>query len=202
VQLRHRTTLTSEQYVTQKAWCQARLDRCPRHPIVGCGFAGHGTYARVEPPGMRVARWYCPDAQETFSLLPDCLASRLSGSLDDVERAVLVVESVGVAAATQDLRPEVELPGVLRWLRRRAHGVRAAILALMTAIPGRLGTVPTVQALRSLLDTDRVLVTLREIGADHLHALPRPLGFCPPRPRRVERESPLQHETGPDPPAG
>jgi hypothetical protein len=92
---------------------------------------------------MRVARWYCPQAQQTFSLLPDCLAARLGGSLDEVERAVVAAETAGVEAAAQALRIEQsELPGAVRWLRRRRRGVGAAVLALVTAMPGRLGNVP------------------------------------------------------------
>lgn len=138
----------------------------------------------------------------TFSLLPDCLSSRLSGSLDEAERAVVAAESSGVEAAAQALRvEEVELPGALRWLRRRRRGVRAAMLALVTALPGRLGTVAEVRAIRSVLGTERALVALREIGADHLHALPAPLGLRPSAAGRVESEPPLQHETGTDPPS-
>jgi hypothetical protein len=201
VQLRHRTTLTSEQYVTQKAWRQARLEVCPRHPGGGCGFARHGAYPRLDPHGMRVARWYCPDAQVTFSLLPDFLSARLSGSLDEVERAVVESEGRSVESAAQVVRvDEIELPGAVRWLRRRRRRVRAALLALITAMPGRLGAVGEVRAIRAVLGTDRALVALREIGAAHLPALPHPLGFCPPpRPAR-ESARPIQHETGPDPP--
>ncbi|MGH2611354.1 MAG: hypothetical protein ACRDHF_19935 [Tepidiformaceae bacterium] len=138
----------------------------------------------------------------TFSLLPDCLSSRLGGSLDDAERAVVASESLGVEAAAQALRvDEVELPGALRWLRRRRRGVRAAVLALVTAMPGRLGTVAEVRAIRSVLDTDRALVALREIGAAHLHALPPPIGFGPPCAARAERATRLQHQTGPDLPS-
>jgi len=150
---------------------------------------------------MRVARWYCPDAQMTFSLLPDCLSARLQGSLDDAEQAVVASESMGVEPAAQALRiDEVELPGALRWLRRRRSGVRAAVLALITAMPGRLGAVPEVRAIRTLLGTDRALVALREIGGGHLHALPHPLGFCPPRRPVRQSGTSFQHETGPDPP--
>jgi hypothetical protein len=152
---------------------------------------------------MRVSRWYCPKAQTTFSLLPDCLSSRLTGSLDETEHAVALSECVGVEAAAQALRvDEVELPGVLRWLRRRRRGVRAALLALVTALPGRLGTLAEVRAIRCVLDTERALVALREIGADHLHSLPHPLGFRPLRSGRVQCELRLQHETGPDLPSG
>ena len=151
---------------------------------------------------MRVSRWYCPEARATFSLLPDCLSAGLQGSLDETEQAVVAAESMGVEPAAQALRvDEVELPGALRWLRRRRSGVRAAVVALITAMPGRLGTVPEVRAVRAVLGTDRALVSLREIGADHLQALPHPLGFRPSVGQRPQSESPLQHETGPDPPA-
>jgi hypothetical protein len=142
---------------------------------------------------MRVARWYCPKAQTTFSLLPDCLSSRLMGSLDEAEHAVALSESVGIEAAAQTLRVgDVELPGVLRWLRRRRLGVRAALLALVTALPGRLGAVAEVRAVRSALGTDRALVSLREIGVAHLHALPPPLGFRPlPLPKCLRSSSVL-----------
>jgi hypothetical protein len=200
LQLRHQTKLTSEEYVTQKAWRQASLECCPRHPGGGCDFGRHGTYRRTEPPGMRIARWYCRDAQMTFSALPDCLAARLVGSLDEVEHVTLAAESKGVEAAAQDLRTEIDLPGAMRWIRRRRDAVRAALLALITALPSRLGTIPRVQAVRAVLETDRALVAVREIGADHLQALTPPLGFCRRVRVRVERDSVIQHETGPDPP--
>ncbi len=149
---------------------------------------------------MRVARWYCRAAQMTFSALPDCMSARLMGSLDQVEDVCLAVEAKGAEAAAADLRPEIELPGVLRWLRRRRDGVRAALLALVTALPGRVGTVPEVRAVRGVLGSERALVELREIGADRLPTLPYPLGFGRPRRRGAEREPKLQHETGPDPP--
>jgi hypothetical protein len=147
-----------------------------------------------------VARWYCRTARETFSALPDCMCARVMGSLAQAEEAVLAAESMGVEAAASERRPEVELPGVMRWVRRRRLGVRAALLALVTAMPGRLGTVPELRAMRTMLGSEQVLVDLREIGADHLQTLPSPLGFARLRRRGCERERPTQHETGPDPP--
>lgn len=127
---------------------------------------------------MRVARWYCPTAQMTFSLLPDCMSARMGGSLDEAERVVSLSDTIGVEKAAMELRLDgIELPGVLRWLRRRRRGVHAALLALITALPGRLGSVAEVDAVRSALDVPRVLVALREIGAAHLQVLPAPLGF-------------------------
>ncbi len=149
---------------------------------------------------MRVARWYCPLARETFSLLPDCLACGLSGSLDETEVACVLAERLGVERAARELRAEVELPGVLRWLRRRRVGIRAALVALLTLLPGELGAEASLTAVRGVLGSDRALVLLRGMAARQLHALPRPLGFGHrPRPRGASGR-PTQHETGPDPP--
>ena len=82
VQLRYETGLTGEQYVTAQAWRDARLERCPNHPHGGCSLARHGTYARKTPPGAKVPRWYCRESHTTISLLADCLAARLAGTLD------------------------------------------------------------------------------------------------------------------------
>jgi hypothetical protein len=170
--------------------------------ILAAAVAWRGTGRMRGWSRLRVARFYCRDAQLTFSLLPDCLCARLSGSLDEAEQAVVASESLGVEAAAQALRVEQsELPGALRWLRRRRRGVHAAVLALVTTMPGQLGAVAEVRAIRTLLGSERALVALREIGADHLHALPHPLGFQPARGSRAQSEPRLQHETGPDPPA-
>ena len=92
MQLRHPTQLTGEQYVAARAWRDAELERCPNHPHGGCSFARHGTYTRKTPREMRVARWYCPQSRTTFSLLPDCLAARLPGTLDALEAVVAHAE--------------------------------------------------------------------------------------------------------------
>lgn len=200
MQLRQATGLTSEQYVIQEAWRQASLDSCPFHPK-GCDLSRHGTYERVEPPGMRVARLYCRQARTTISLLPDCMAARLTGSLDEAEQVVATVEGArSVEAAAAVVRPDIELPGACRWVRRRLVGVRAALMALITLMPGQLGPRARVTAIRQLLSTERALVALREIGAAQLQNLSRPIGFRRPGGGRAERENHLQHETGPDPP--
>ena len=80
MQLRYATDLSAEEYVRQKAWKDAKLENCPIHPKEKCGFTKNGTYKRKFPDGTKIARWYCPDGHQTFSLLPDCLSSRLSGS--------------------------------------------------------------------------------------------------------------------------
>jgi hypothetical protein len=205
VQLRHPTALTSEDYVRQQAWQQASLDRCPLHARGGCGFERHGTYTRVEPAGIQVARWYCRTGRQSFSLLPDCLASRLSGRLDAVEDVVATVEArvaagVSMEAVSEEIRPDIQLPGALRWLRRRLYPVRMALLALVTLMPGRLGSEPRLAAVREALGTTQALVRLREIGTKHLGSLAPPVGFGRRQRRRWRRRRRTQHEMGPDPP--
>lgn len=205
MQLRHATALTSEEYVRQNGWQQASLDRCPLHARGDCGFARHGTYARVEPPGIQVARWYCPTGRTSFSLLPDCLASRLSGSLSEVEQVVATVEEKqgqgqSIEASAAKLRPDIELPGALRWVRRRLDAVHRVLLAVVTLLPGVLGSDPRVLPVRRALQTTQALVRAREIGAAHLHVLAPPVGFGPRGSARRRWRRRLQHETGPDPP--
>jgi hypothetical protein len=198
VQLRFATNLTSEQYVSQKAWRRASLNGCPLHLEGSCGFKRHGTYPRREPPGARVPRWYCPTGHTTFSLLPDCLAAKLPGSLGELEQVVDTVEQApSLEAAADALRPDILLPGRLRWLRRRRDGVQAALAALIALLPEVFnGCEPTLSAVRRRLDTGAVLVALRTLGEAQLPTLPAPLGFGPrsaPGHVRCSR----QHDSGP-----
>ena len=136
MQLRYKCSLTSKEYVNQKAWCHATLARCPLHPKGGCGFARHGTYPRVTPPGARIARWYCRRGPCTFSLLPDCLAARLPGTLAEVEAVVSTVEQAkSLEAACALLRPDIELPGILRWVRRRVRAIHEVLNIFIGLMP-------------------------------------------------------------------
>lgn len=202
MQLGYATGLTSDGYVTREAWRAASLERCPRHPQGGCGFARHGTYARVHPPGTRIARWYCPAAHQTFSLLPDCLAARWSGTLVEIEALVEQCASASsLEAAAARCRPEVQLPGVLRWLRRRLKAVQATLLIVRGLLPGLFhSSSPTLSAFRTLLAVEWVLLALRGVAAEHLHRLPPPLGFLPPLRRGGEPRLRGQQRAGPDPP--
>ena len=161
------------------------LRACPLHPQGGCGLQRLGTYGRVSPSGTRVARWWCPVARKSISLLPAFLAARLSGTLDEVEAVVAAVEQAGGATAALetvhpgDAEDAIGLQGALRSMRRRVRAVRAALLAVITLMPERFaGTMPTLESLRMALSTDRVLVALRELAARHIPALPAPLGFA------------------------
>lgn len=202
MQLRFDTQLTSTEYVTRRAWGQATLERCPLHPGEACGVSRHGTYDRAEPPGARVARFYCRSGRTTFSLLPDCLASRLSSSQDEVEQVVVAAEEApSQEIAAGKLRPDIGLTGALRWLRRRLGPVRATVLALVTLVPGLMGLPAQLGPVRRELGTDRALVAIRRLAEKHLGVLGPPIGFGPrPGARRRKRRR-LQQETGPDPPA-
>lgn len=200
MQLRFRTGLTSEEYVRQEAWRSASLERCPAHPE--CRFVRHGTYTRKNPRGVQVPRWYCEEGHHTISLLPDFAASRLSSSLDDVERVAVAVEGArSLEAAAAELRPDIELPGAVRWTRRRVAAVRATLRTAVGLLPGVLAGIElNVTSFRAALGAGHALVALREMASRHLAQLLPPVGFGPrPTPRR-RSTNPDQHNPGPDPP--
>ena len=202
VQLRLATSLTSTEYVTRQLWHDATLERCPLHPSGGCSFARHGTYERVNPPGTQVPRWYCPEGHCTFSLLADCFACRLSGSLQELEEVIVAVEQAHTQeAAADELRADIELPGALRWMRRRLKPVHAALKLIVGLFPDLLAGCPaTVCGFRQWLGIDFVLPALREIAQEQLVQLPPPVGLRPPWARGGDSKAPNQHQVGPDPP--
>lgn len=203
VQLRWKTEFTSEEYVTQQAWRSATLSACPVHPQGGCGIARHGAYERKNPAGVLIPRWYCREGHLTVSLLPDFAASRLSSSLDEVEDVVAAVEvAPSLEAAASELRPDIELPGAVRWTRRRVSAVRVTLTVMVGLLPALLAGIElSILSFRAALSAARVLVALREVAADHLPALPPPFGFGPrPKPRNRTTQA-SQQEAGPDPPS-
>jgi hypothetical protein len=148
---------------------------------------------------MRIARYYCPTAHETFSLLPDCLASHFPGDLDDLERVVAHVETArSIEAAADQLRPDIVLPSAIRWVRRRLTPVRAALLALVTLLPDLCGGDAHLAAVRTALATPHALVALRARAASLLSALPWPLGFARQVRVRDGRHPRRQHHVGAD----
>lgn len=203
MQLRFATGLCSEEYVKQKAWLSASLERCPLHPEGKCGFARHTPYARVEPPGAFIARWYCPDGQTTFSLLPDCLASRLSSTLVEVEQVAAKVEGSDEAVETvaAQLRPDIGQQGAVRWVRRRMMAAAVALLAVKGLQPQLLAEAqPTIQSFRAALGVEHVLPALRELVGAQLRALPAPVGFRPHENPGDSGKRVGQQGTGADPP--
>ena len=89
MQIRLETTLTFEEYVTSRGWEQATLAACPLCPLGSCHLQRLGTYMRKVPAVSFVARYYCPEQHTTFGLLPDFYASRVPGTLDDIEHSIL-----------------------------------------------------------------------------------------------------------------
>lgn len=210
MQFRLPCQLTADEYTSQRFWEQASLQSCPLHPDGGCGFCRHTPYERVEPPGTRIARWRCPRHRVTFSLLPDCLASGVKGSLRDIEAAVDKAErrDGSLEELAANLRPSSEadpdsdhVAGTLKWLRRRRRWVTAALTFALPLLRTRLaGREPTLDDFRAALDVEHVLESLRSLLEDHLAHLPLPFGFGPRSSSRNCSASSLQQGMGPDPP--
>jgi hypothetical protein len=197
VQLRFAIELTLEEYVAQEGWKAASLECCPEHPEGGCGFARHGTYWRKIPIVCEVARWYCPTAHRTFSLLPDCLAAGMTGTLERAERSAAAVErGEPLEPLGEELRPVEEEPDavepatVAQWIKRRHRGVLAGLVAIVGLVPELFADCTlTVDGFRERLGKpDTVLVALRQVAAEHLQHVPAPIGFL----RRAASMKPLQ----------
>ncbi len=202
MQLRYKTDLSAEEYVRRKAWLFAKLETCPLHPNGGCGFSRHGLYPRKSPAGANIPRWYCPPGHTTFSLLADCLSSRLSGTLIEVEDIIVKVEeSPSQEAATEGFRIDITLPCILRWVRRRVSSVQEALTMLIDLIPNHFsGCLPTISSFRGALGVEYVLPELRNLASDDLYILPPPVGFGPASRKKKLKKSHFQHKTGRDPP--
>ena len=162
---------------------------------------------RKVPAVAYVARYYCPEQHTTFGLLPDFYASRMPGTLDDIEHAVATAEATGkVEQAADTLRPAdaldaVTLGAAVAWLRRRLALVRTMFVTVTGLLPDLFaGVERSVRAFRERLGTSRVLVMLREICAPHLHALPRPLGLNPRAQPAIAGARGHRQSAGPDPP--
>jgi len=130
-------------------------------------------------------------------MLPDFFASRLPGTLDEVEQAVNVAhESSSMEEAAEALRPDISLPSALRWLRRRINYVQI----ILVPVTGLLlpGCTPALGSFRKAFSTEQVLVKLREKAASHLQSLPPILGFGPRLHGRWPLKEHSQQSMGPD----
>jgi len=123
---------TSESYVIEEGWRDASIERCPRCRAT---IPRHGTYARKVPDGTRIARFYCRPCKMTVSSLPSFLAAGYSETLAVQKGAVA---SVGAHptfdAAARAMRPDIELQGARRWLRRRVRRHQLATLIVATVL--------------------------------------------------------------------
>ena len=167
-------------------------------------MARHGTYERKTPAGTLIARWYCRESHTTFSLLPDCLAARLPGTLKRLEEVVAQAEQAPSLMQAADLirRDAIELAGAMRWVRRRVRLVQQVLRVVIGLLPQQLGGCRAeISSCRVRLGTAAVLVSLRSLSEPWLGELAAPLGF---RPQRIGAGNPSirrQQNLGPDPPA-
>lgn len=200
MQLRLATQLTSEEYVRERYWEKATLDRCPAHPAGGarCELQRHSPYARVRPAGMWIARFYCPPARMTFSLLPDFLASHLSGTLAEIETVAAEVETgATIEAVAEKLRPDIQLPGAVRWVRRRVEYVRRALSVAPGLAPALFAGIElTLHAFGAVLSAACVLEALRNRVARYLVRIASPFGLRRWLRRRQISVEPDQHREG------
>ncbi len=203
-QVRYNTDLTVEEYISRKAWRDASVPACPFHQQGGCQLRPHGSYARKIPEGVRVRRFRCPQSGQTVSLLPDCLAAHLPGTLAEVEQVVRAAVQPGFPrGGWKRLHSSryVGMAGARRWVARRVERVRLCLALLTTLLPESCGRVePTVEAFGSALGTAAVLVTLRSVAATELAVLPVPVGFSRRIPAVKPASQPVQHATGRSPP--
>ena len=192
------TTSSVEAYIANQEWRTAGLSRCPLHPDGGCTLCRHGSYARLTTPGVRVARWYCPEGHKTFSLLPDFLAVRFPGLLAAIEADVILARAArSIEAAADTLRGlDISLPSAVRWLRRRIHAVRSSFGAAVAMAPREMS-----RAILEASSQDRVpiLLSLRaNLASRILEKVAAPLGFGGSQ-RRSGPSPARQHDVGPDP---
>jgi hypothetical protein len=131
--------------------------------------------------------------------LPDFLAARLPGLLAVIDHSVVVASSAkSMEAAADALRgPDVNLPGAVRWLRRRIRAVRMALVHVMPETV--IGAAARGSAPERDLAKGRVLLGLRRsLSPQILNTIPAPLGFRPTGSIGWLRGGNGQHGMGPD----
>jgi hypothetical protein len=190
LQVRYPTGLTDEEYVTQRAWNGATAPPCPWCAPGRCTLVPHGFYPRVQPQGTLIRRFRCRRQGRTVSLLPDCLAAHVRGSLEDLEAAAGAAEQAATrAAAAEQIRPpgQGSLVSAQRWLGRRVQWVRVLLVTVKGLCPERFtGVDATLAGFGQALDSDTVLRALRDVAETHLQQLAAPVGFgYPGVPARV-----------------
>lgn len=197
MQISYNTHLPVRDYIKQSGWQNARLKTCPANPSGTCRLHRHGTYARKYPDGMRIARYYCRSCRMTFSLLPAFMAAGCPGTLDDIEKAVLVHEDCGtVSQALKHVRANHhgDIRAQRRWLQRRMAAVHLLLATVKGLFPDLYSDVaPTLASFRQNGLPANTLMTLRIRCEPWLGSLPRPVGFG-------HGNRPVESQT--DPPTG
>ena len=80
-------------------------------------------------------RWNCAESHATFSRLPDCFATRLPGTLTELERAVLIGEREADLMRQAHPNPWVTPKAARRWLRRRQEMVSKCLRTIVGLLP-------------------------------------------------------------------
>lgn len=194
LQISVQISTSAAMYIQNQGWRSVQLSGCPLHSSGGCSFARHGSYGRVTPRGLRIARWYCSVGHQTFSLLPDFLAAGQPGLLASVEDSVAVTLSAqSIEAVADRLRgPDITLPSAVRWLRRRIRAIRAALHAVTYMVPDLpIGAFASGAATGGGSGQTQILLGLRR-------SLPPPILSCIPAPLGFLRNGKYQHGMGPD----
>jgi len=183
VQLIHQTTLSSEDYIYNKEWQKASLDYCPHSNQSTCRVHRHGSYARNNPKDLRIARFYCPTCQMTFSMLPSFMSARTPGTLQDLEDAALAMEECDTLSAAQErIRPgyACSKDGQRRWFDRRVRWVQLALVMACSLFPDTYANTPMrLGAFRAQGATTTFLMTLRESAPNRLQSMSHPVGLKP-----------------------
>ena len=113
-----------------------------------------------------------------------------------------VENSPSQEAAADHIRIDIELPGALRWIRRRIFLVKASLRILIQLLPGLFADChPRILCFQSVLNVDYVLPQLRQVASSYLSVLPPPLGFGPLPESKKSKKTHHQHSTGTDPPS-
>ncbi len=161
---------------------------CPWCEPGKCKLAPHGFYPRVKPKGTWVRRFRCPRTKRTVSLLPDCFAAWVKGTLEELEEEVRAGEGAARPEEAEGVPEEGEEPRVPEEGCREAKGegglqvavewVRGLLVTVRTLDPERFGGVePSLAGFGQRLRSQWVLRTLRGEAEAHLGSLPAPLGF-------------------------
>ena len=91
--------------------------------------------------------------------------------------------------------------GAMRWVERRVRLVHHVLTIVIGLLPEPLARcIAEMAAVRTRLETETALRTLRTLVAEQLPVLPAPLGFRPHRLGATIRNQAPQHNMGPDPP--
>jgi hypothetical protein len=128
----------------------------------------------------------------TFSLIPDCLAARMPGTLEQVEQAAAGVQRARQQGASLEqqaeaLRPPSESPDAVEprsavaWMKRRHRAVVVALVGVIAVMPEVFEACePTLAAVSERVDDGNgVLLALRRMAGERLGEIPTSVSVGP-----------------------